>query len=78
MGGSLHYFYGDCSSPEAQQQIKENFIRLLNESYFSTVCQDNALREKCKAENVVVSCGNITRRRRSAGTLSLIGFILFR
>ena len=71
VAASLHYFYGDCNSSEVQQQIKENFIKLLNESFFSEACQDEALKDKCKAENVVVTCGNVTRRRRSAGTLVL-------
>ena len=70
MAVSLHYFYGDCNTPDAQAQIKQNFIKLLNNSYFNEACRDPALRDKCKAENVVVTCGNVTsRRKRASGTL---------
>lgn len=83
MAMDLHYYYGDCSTPEAQAQIKHNFIQLLNESFFKEVCQDRALGDKCKAENVNVTCAAvdsaISRRRRSAGMKTLHkALIIFR
>ena len=71
----LHYYYGDCTTPEAQAQIKQNFIQLLNESFFKEVCQDPALKDKCKAENVKVTCSAVasvgSRRKRGAGMVML-------
>ena len=71
MAMNLHYYYGDCTTPGAQAQIKHNFIQLLNESFFKEVCQDPALKDKCKADNVKVTCDAvdsvISRRKRSAG-----------
>ncbi len=52
MATDLHYYYGDRSTPEAQAQIKQNFIQILNESVFNTLCQDRSFRDKCKPENV--------------------------
>ena len=75
MAMNLHYYYGDCTTPGAQAQIKHNFIGLLNESLFKEVCQDPALKDKCKADNVKVTCDAvdfvISRRRRSAGMATL-------
>ena len=61
----LHFFSGDCSDPDVQKQIKEQFIHLLNASFFKEVCQADTLRDKCKADNVKVTCYIKTRRRRS-------------
>ncbi|XP_078343207.1 uncharacterized protein LOC144628957 isoform X2 [Oculina patagonica] len=70
MAMDLHYYYGDCTTPEAQAQIKQNFIQILNESFFNEVCQDPVLKDKCKAENVKVTCSVVvsvtSRRKRSA------------
>ena len=70
----LYYYYGDCTTPKAQAQIKQNFIQLLNESALYKVCQDPALRDKCIANNVDVTCSLVDsvakRRRRSAGEQS--------
>jgi len=75
MAVELHYYYGDCTTPQAQAQIKQNFIQLLNESFFKEVCQDPALKEKCKAENVKVTCGSVdfavSRRKRSEGMANI-------
>ena len=75
MAMNLHYYYGNCTTPEAQAQIKHNFIQLLNESFFKDVCQDPALKDKCKADNVKVTCDAVdsvtSRRRRSAGMATL-------
>ena len=66
MAIDLHYYYGDCSTPEAQAQIKQNFVKILIESGVTDECDD-----KCKAENVVVTCSLVDsvndRRRREAG-----------
>ena len=61
----LHFFSGNCSDPDVQRQIKEQFIQLLNDSVFNEVCQADTLRDKCKADNVKVTCYSDKRRRRS-------------
>ena len=61
----LHFFSGNCSDPDVQRQIKEQFIQLLNDSVFNEVCQADTLRDRCKADNVKVTCYSDTRRRRS-------------
>ena len=66
----LHYYHGDCTKPEAMSQIKQNFIQLLNETFFKVVCH-SALKDKCKAENVKVTCSRIdfvpSERKQSGG-----------
>ena len=62
---SLHFFSGDCSDQDVQRQIKEQFIQMLNGSWFKDVCQADTLRDRCKADNVKVTCYSDTRRRRS-------------
>ena len=73
----LHYFNGDCNSPETQAQIRQNFIKILNGSIFKDVCQDPSLKDKCKAENVKVTCAavdfDINRKKRDAGIFSVQG-----
>ena len=61
----LHFYSGDCSDPQVQKQIKEQFIQLLNASLFNEVCQADTLRDRCTADNVKVTCYVATRRRRS-------------
>ncbi len=56
MAMDLHYYYGDCTTPEAQARIKQNFIQTLNESLFKEACQDPLYKDKCKAENVKDKC----------------------
>ena len=75
MAMDLYYFDGDCSTPEAQTQIRENFIRILNGSVFEMICQDPAFRDRCTAENVEVSCGEVTsaRRKRRSSSWCNIG-----
>lgn len=72
MAMDLHYYDGDCSTNETQTQIKELFIKIINTSAFREACQDPSFRDKCKAENVVVTCGEVdesvgNRKRRSTG-----------
>lgn len=52
----LFYYEGDCRRPSTQEEIKRNFIKILNESKFNDVCQGS---EKCRAENVNVTCAMI-------------------
>ncbi|XP_078343331.1 uncharacterized protein LOC144629041 isoform X2 [Oculina patagonica] len=52
MAMDLHYYYGNRSTAEAQARIKQNFIKILNESFYNTVCQYPSFRDKCKPENV--------------------------
>ena len=62
------YYSGDCNSKEAQDQIKQNFISLLNQQFIpSALCRDHAA--DCNVGNVNVFCGATTsskRRRRSS------------
>ena len=37
MAMDLHYYYGNSTTPEAQAQIKQNFIQILKESFFKEV-----------------------------------------
>lgn len=72
MAMDLYYFDGDCSTPEAQAQIRENFIKILNGSKYNDICRDPEIKDRCTAENVVVTCGLVTdtsgrRKRRSSG-----------
>ncbi|KAJ7360021.1 hypothetical protein OS493_019109 [Desmophyllum pertusum] len=69
MAMDLHYYYGDCTTPEAQAQIQQNFIKLLNESQFQDACRDPSLKDKCIAENVKVTCSlvdSVTSRKKRA------------
>ena len=70
MAMDLHYYYGDCTTPEAQAQIQQNFIKLLNESQFQDACRDPSLKDKCIAENVKVTCSlvdfAVSRRKKRA------------
>ena len=61
----LHFFSGDCSDPDVQRQIKEQFIQLLNASFFKEVCQADTLRDRCKANNAKVTCYMETKRIQS-------------
>ncbi|XP_022110885.1 sushi, von Willebrand factor type A, EGF and pentraxin domain-containing protein 1-like [Acanthaster planci] len=52
----LHYYSGDCSSPETEAQIKEQFISILvNQSGFHAICASYA--SECHVGNVGVTCG---------------------
>lgn len=66
----LHYFNGDCRTPEVQDQIKQNFIEVLNGSRYKEICIDSDLKDKCKSENVNVTCAMVdvaNRKKRSSG-----------
>lgn len=66
----LYYFNGDCSTPAAQAQIKQNFIQILNGSLYKEICTDPAMKDKCKVENVKVTCAMVKdtkRKKRSLG-----------
>ena len=69
----LHFYSGNCSDPAVQRQIKEQFIQLLNNSVFKEVCQAETLVDRCKADNVKVTCYSDTRRRRSLAGESILG-----
>ena len=72
MAMDLYYYHGDCTSPEAQAQIKQNFILILNGSKnLNFICNDPDLKERCKPENVKVTCSMVdsttVRKKRSTG-----------
>lgn len=65
----VQYFSGNCENSATQEQIRRNFINLLqmDEHLDATYCQGN---QNCTIENVQVICGNVTssggsRKRRS-------------
>ena len=63
----LHYYTGDCTSPQTRLQIQRQFIQLLNESFYSIVCRDPEFKGKCKSENVKVTCFVSKERKRRSG-----------
>ena len=69
----LYYYKGDCTTPAAQAQIKQNFIRILNGSFHRDICRDPAVKDKCRAENVKVTCAQVAsigkRKKRASGRL---------
>lgn len=72
--GELHYYTGDCTNPETRSQIKEQFIKILNSTVqINRVCREKAFRDKCKAENVKVTCSLVdikaSRNKREAGVV---------
>ncbi|XP_022110883.1 sushi, von Willebrand factor type A, EGF and pentraxin domain-containing protein 1-like [Acanthaster planci] len=61
---TLHYFSGDCSSSDAQAQIRQQFIWILGNHTaddIRTICTQNAA--ECHVGNVQVTCGSARRRR---------------
>ncbi|XP_068689881.1 uncharacterized protein [Montipora foliosa] len=70
MAMDLYYFNGNCGTPEAQAQIKQNFIQILNGSLYKEICSDPAIKDKCTAENVKVTCAMVSsvgkRKKRSS------------
>ena len=76
MAMDLYYYNGDCTSPKAQAQIKQNFIKILVGSIYRQICQDDVYKDKCKADNVKVTCALVpsvtSRKKRSLGGLLTI------
>lgn len=73
MAADLHYYNGDCTTSQAQRQIKYNFIQMINGSRFWQNCQDPDFGNRCTAENVKVTCARVpavvNRKKRSSGKL---------
>ena len=62
------YYDGNCNDPNAELEIKENFLNLM---YVIRVCVDAT---RCNQDSVVVHCGNVTvteRRRRRSTTMEV-------
>jgi len=58
----LQYYSGDCTTKETQLYIKQEFIAALNSSSaYSTLCRAFP---GCGVDNVLVKCGEVTRRKR--------------
>ena len=66
----LNYYYGNCTTLEAQSKVKHNFIQLLNGTFFKEVCHSK-FKDRCKAYNVEVSCSGVglvpCKRKSSEG-----------
>ena len=66
---NFFYYSGECNEPEAQMQIKRNFLAIRKQPFLVPLskCGQNAA--KCTIENVIVYCGEaaapVRRRRRS-------------
>lgn len=67
----VFYYEGDCRSLSTQEEIKKNFIKILNESRYDFACQQSWYKDKCRAENVKVKCDIIhleyRRLKRASG-----------
>ncbi|XP_038055062.1 sushi, von Willebrand factor type A, EGF and pentraxin domain-containing protein 1-like [Patiria miniata] len=64
----LHYFSGDCNSPDTQAQIKEQFIQILNGSNCAFICTQYA--SECNVDNVEVTC-NVSYGKRKRRDVSI-------
>ena len=65
----LYYYSGNChESIQAQEQIKNNFLQVLNVYLQKTGqggCADPNNAMVCKAENVKIKCGKLQSKKRS-------------
>ena len=62
------YYDGNCNDPNAELEIKDNFIRLLGPT---NLCDGGT---GCNQDTVKVYCGNVTvaeRRRRRSTTMEV-------
>ena len=57
----LMYFSGDCTSQSTIDRIAQAFIDLLGMSNYKDACDQS---DQCTIENVVVTCGSSSGRRR--------------
>lgn len=65
LASEVQYFSGDCNDPATQREIQEAFIQLLSDSDLNAdVCEGV---QDCRAENVVVTCGETRQRRGDLG-----------
>jgi hypothetical protein len=65
LAGELYYYSKTCN--ESLDEIKTNFITVLNASVFFEHCRNVP---ECQAKYVSVQCGNLTTRRRRDNELS--------
>ncbi|PFX23088.1 Fibropellin-1 [Stylophora pistillata] len=79
MAMHLHYFTGDCNTPEAKAEIAQNFIQILNTSAFKDICQKPPYKDKCKTENVEVTCADdgftLNRGKRNIFMYAVFGAV---
>lgn len=61
------YFSGDCSSPAAQQQAKENFVQGVKEVIGNGDPKFCETTQVCDLESIRVICGKTSSRKRSLG-----------
>ncbi|XP_046578196.1 uncharacterized protein LOC124285952 [Haliotis rubra] len=65
MPSELYYYSGNCPDATANQQIRENFIKMLKANpLFKEECGGTV--PDCRAEFVSVKCGKTSRRKRAA------------
>nr|XP_054768082.1 sushi, von Willebrand factor type A, EGF and pentraxin domain-containing protein 1-like [Lytechinus pictus] len=57
----LLYYSGHCGSPDALSDIAQSFIETIEKSIHSGICKTNG---DCTVDNVAITCGFPTRRRR--------------
>lgn len=61
--GEFSYYTGTCEDERVLEQIKSNFVKQSKERKHPLInCSDA---QKCKIENVSVTCGQTSRKRRS-------------
>lgn len=68
MQTAFYYYEGDCNTPEAQAQIKTNFMNLLRYTGILAMFGKTCSEAECTAENINVYCGatDASKRRRRA------------
>jgi len=57
---AFYYFTGDCHDAAVQEQIKSNFVSIMNDQTGLEICPPN----DCSVENVEVKCAD-TKKKRS-------------
>ena len=71
----LLYFTGSChDNVQAQDQIKSNFITVMNKYLQKTgqgSCSDPGNNNICLAENIRISCGQVQSRKRSTQVVEI-------
>ena len=79
LGFAGFYYDGDCNDPNVQDQIKQNYLTLLNSPFVPPFfCEEKP--DECNVNTIEVSCGEKTaaqrrRRRNSEKVVSIRGVL---
>ena len=66
---SIMYYGGSCD--DGKSDISEKFISILQDTSFASICTGN---EQCTAENVAVTCGSTSDRKRRSAVNDLVTY----